>query len=289
MKKSSISVIRAWLFAIALLPASWAAQAAQPGEAAPSIENLEKQLESKKAAKGAEAPKAAERSSAAPNDPRARIAQKFPGVKVDDIQPSQISGMYAVTLGADTAYVSADGKYLISGDLYDVDSRINLTELGRSTSRAKALAKLDEREMIVFASATVEPKHTITVFTDVECGYCRKLHGEIEQLNKLGIRVRYMAYPRAGPGSEDWRKMESVWCAKDRKSAITDAKLGKDVKSASCGATPVAKQYQLGEDMGVNGTPAIFTASGGYIGGYLPPAQMLAQLEELKQAEQAKK
>lgn len=288
MKKSSTSVVKAWLCALALVPASWAAQAAQPGDAAPSIENLEKQLETKKAAKSAEAPKAAERPSAVPNDPRARIAQKFPGVKIDDIQPSQIGGMYAVTLGADTAYVSADGKYLISGDLYDVDSRINLTELGRSTARAKALAKLDERDMIVFASTSVEPKHTITVFTDVECGYCRKLHSEIEQLTKLGIRVRYMAYPRAGPGSEDWRKMESVWCAKDRKAAITEAKLGKSVKSAACGATPVAKQYQLGEDLGVNGTPAIFTNSGGYIGGYLPPAQMLAQLEEL-QAEQAKK
>lgn len=225
----------------------------------------------------------------APADPRAKIAQKFPGVKLEDIQPSPVSGMYAVTLGADTAYVSTDGKFLISGDLYDVDTRINLTELERSTARAKALARLDERDMIVFASTTVEPKYTITVFTDVECGYCRKLHGEIEELNKLGIRVRYMAYPRSGPNTEDWRKMENVWCSKDRKTAITQAKLGKEVKSPSCGATPVAKQFQTGEDFGVNGTPAIFTAAGDYIRGYLPPAMMLAQLEELKKAEQETK
>jgi thiol:disulfide interchange protein DsbC len=226
---------------------------------------------------------------AAPADPRAKILEKFPGVKLEDIQPSPIGGVFAVTLGADTAYVSADGKYLISGDLYDVESRINLTETGRATERGKALAKLDERDMIVFAAAGVDTRHTITVFTDVDCGYCRKLHSEIEELNKLGVRVRYMAYPRAGPGTEDWRKMESVWCAKDRKAAITQAKLGKDVKSPACGATPVAKQYQLGEDLGVNGTPAVFTTGGDYIGGYLPPARLVAQLDQLKQAEKDKK
>jgi thiol:disulfide interchange protein DsbC len=237
-------------------------------------------------------PAAPSKSAATPADPRARIAEKFPGVKLDDIQPSPVPGIFAVSIGADTAYVSADGKYLISGDLYDVDSRVNLTELGRSAARAKALAKLDERDMIIFASTTVEPKHTITVFTDVECGYCRKLHSEIAELNRLGIRVRYVAYPRSGPNTADWRKMERVWCAQDRKQAITLAKQGKEVDAPACGATPVAKQYQLGEDMGVTGTPAIFTNGGGYIGGYLPPAQMLAQLEELKlmeQSQQAKK
>lgn len=223
-------------------------------------------------------------TSSAPADPRAKIAAKFPGVKPDDIRPSPVSGMFEVTLGADTAYVSADGKYLISGDLYDVDTRINLTETGRSVARSKALAKLDERDMIIFASAAVEPKYTITVFTDVECGYCRKLHSEIDQLTKLGVRVRYVAYPRAGPGTADWRKMENVWCAKDRKSAITQAKLGQDVKAPACGTTPVGKQYELGEEMGVRGTPAIFTPGGDYIGGYLPPAQMVAELDRLKQA-----
>jgi thiol:disulfide interchange protein DsbC len=122
-------------------------------------------------------------------------------------------------------------------------------------------------------------KHTITVFTDVECIYCRKLHSEIEELNRLGVRVRYLAYPRTGPGTEDWRKMETVWCAKDRKTAITQAKLGKPVSAPSC-AAPVKKQYELGEQLGVRGTPAILTMSGEYIGGYLPPAQILQQLEK---------
>ncbi|MGH8175323.1 MAG: DsbC family protein [Steroidobacter sp.] len=212
-------------------------------------------------------------------DPRAAIAKKFPGAKPEDVRPSPVSGVYEVPMGADTAYVSADGRYIFAGDLYELDSRVNLTEANRSAGRIRLLAKLDERDMIVFGPASA--KHTITVFTDVECGYCRKLHGEIDQLNKLGVRVRYLAYPRSGPGTDDWRKMEEVWCAADRKSAITKAKQGQDVQVRNCGATPVARQFQLGEDMGVRGTPAIFTTNGDYIGGYLPPAEMKRQLDEL--------
>jgi thiol:disulfide interchange protein DsbC len=220
------------------------------------------------------------KQAAAPTEQqRALIAQKFPGLKAEDVRPAQLPGMFEVTLGSDTVYVSADGKYLIAGELYDVDTRTNLTQAGRSDVRRKALAKLDERDMIIFAPT--KAKHTITVFTDVDCGYCRKLHGEMEELNKLGVRVRYLAYPRSGPNTEDWNKMEAVWCAKDRKAAITQAKRGAAVKPADCGATPVAKQFELGEEMGVRGTPAIFTASGDYIGGYLPPEQLAQQLDTL--------
>jgi thiol:disulfide interchange protein DsbC len=229
---------------------------------------------------------AAEAPAAKSSDPRAVIAQKFPGVKVEDVRPSRISGMYEVVMGADTAYVSADGKYIIAGDMYEIDSRTNLTEARRVEVRIKTLAKLDERDMIVFKPAVV--KHTITVFTDVECAYCRKLHSQIDQLNKLGIQVRYLAYPRAGPGTEDWQKMEAVWCSKDRKTAITQAKLGQEIKSPKCGATPVAKQFQLGEDLGVRGTPAIFTTGGEYIGGYLPPEDLAKELDRLKTAAVAK-
>jgi thiol:disulfide interchange protein DsbC len=217
---------------------------------------------------------------ATPSDPRALIASRFPGVKPEQVRPSPVKDVYQVEMGADTAYVSADGKFLFSGDLYDVESRTNLTETGRSTARSKALAKLDERDMIIFAPATA--KHTITVFTDVECGYCRKLHSEIDQLTKLGVRVRYLAYPRAGPGTDDWQKMEAVWCSKDRKGAITKAKQGDVVQSAKCGANPVAKQYELGEQLGVRGTPAIFTPNGDYIGGYLAPKELVQQLEQLE-------
>jgi thiol:disulfide interchange protein DsbC len=215
-------------------------------------------------------------------DPRAAIAKKFPGTKAEDVRSSPVAGVYEVQMGADTAYVSADGRYVFAGDLYEIDTRTNLTETRRSAGRTKLLAKVDERDAIVFGPASA--RHTITVFTDVECGYCRKLHSEIDQLNKLGVRVRYLAYPRSGPGTADWRKMEAVWCAADRKEAITKAKRDEEVKAQNCGATPVARQFQLGEDLGVRGTPAIFTTNGDYIGGYLPPAELKSQLDELSTA-----
>ncbi len=223
----------------------------------------------------------AENDAAAQAAIKATIAKKFPDIEIDSVRPSPMKGVYEVVMGADTAYVSADGKFLIAGDMYEIESRTNLTEAGRQKTRIDALAKLDEREMIVFKPATV--KHTITVFTDVECGYCRKLHSEVKQLTDLGIKVRYLAYPRAGPGTEDWRKMEAVWCAKDRNNAITEAKAGREVKSGQCSA-PVAKQFKLGEQMGVRGTPAIFTASGDYIGGYLTPGQMIKELDKVTAA-----
>lgn len=215
---------------------------------------------------------------AADADPRAAVAKRFPEVKLEDIKPSPVPGIYQVPVGADTAYVSADGRYLFNGDLYEIDTRVNVTEQGRSAARSKLLSKLDERDMIVFTPQVV--KHTITVFTDVECGYCRKLHSQIGQLTKLGIKVRYAAYPRQGPGTPDWRKMEQVWCSKDRQTAITQAKLGQEVQAKSCGATPIGKQFQMGEDLGVRGTPAIFTRSGDYIGGYLAPDELVKQIEQ---------
>jgi thiol:disulfide interchange protein DsbC len=215
----------------------------------------------------------------AKSDPRAAIAAKFPGTKPEDVRPSPVSGVWEVPMGADMAYVSADGRYIFAGDLYEIDTRTNLTEANRAAGRTRTLARLDERDMIIFGSASA--RHTITVFTDVDCGYCRKLHSEIDQITKLGVRVRYLAYPRSGPGGADWRKMEAVWCAPDRKTAITQAKQGHPVDGPTCGETPVARQFALGEDFGVRGTPAIFTASGEYIGGYLPPQQLKRRLDEL--------
>ena len=207
---------------------------------------------------------------------RAAIAKKFPEMKVDEVRPSPMKDIYEVQMGGEVAYISGDGRFLIAGDMYEIDSRTNVTEAGRQKARISALSKLDEKDMIVFKPQKV--KYTITVFTDVECGYCRKLHSEIAQLNDRGVQVRYLAYPRAGPGTDDWAKMEAVWCSTDRKKAITDAKAGKTVKAAQC-STPVAKQYKLGEQLGVRGTPAIFTDSGEYIGGYLAPDQMVSRLD----------
>jgi thiol:disulfide interchange protein DsbC len=221
-------------------------------------------------------------SSDKAGDIRAQLAKKLPGAKAEDVRPTPIAGMYEISLGTSTAYISADGKYLISGDLYEIDSKRNLTDQRRAEVRVRSLAELKDSDTIIFGPAAA--KHTVTVFTDPDCGYCRRLHSEIAELNRLGVRVRYAAYPRSGPGTGTWNKMEAVWCAKDRRDALTRAKLGEDVGTAKCGATPIASQYKLGEEIGVNGTPAIFTEAGDYIGGYLPPQRLVEYLNELRGA-----
>lgn len=215
--------------------------------------------------------------SAPKPDIRAELAAKIPGAKPEDIRTSPLPGMYEVMLGTSVGYISADGRYLISGDMFEIATRTNLTDIRKAETRRALMAGLKEDQMIIFAPAKV--KHTITIFTDVDCTYCRKLHSEIGELNKLGVKVRYLAYPRTGPNTESWAKMERVYCAKDRKDALTHAKLGEAVKSPACGATPVASQFQLGEQIGVNGTPAIITDTGEYIGGYLPAAKLAQYLD----------
>lgn len=210
---------------------------------------------------------------------RARLQEKFPGTRVQEIGPSPIPGIYEFTADGDVMYITADGKYLLDAQIVDIDKRLNLTEAKRSVERKKALASLDEKQMIVFAPPSY--KYTLTVFTDVDCGYCQKLHSEMAEINKLGIRVRYAAYPREGPGSPGWHKMEAVWCSKDRKSAITRAKQGQVVAlEKNCNTTPIKTQYELGDRLGVKGTPAVFTDSGKQIGGYVPVSQLLEVLKQ---------
>lgn len=210
---------------------------------------------------------------------RARLSEKFPGVKIQDVGPSPVAGVYEFTANGDVMYISADGRYLLDAQIMDIDKRVNVTEAKRAVERKKALAQLDEKQMIVFAPASY--KYTLTVFTDVDCGYCQKLHSEMAQINKLGVRVRYLAYPRSGPGTESWHKMESVWCAKDRKDAMTRAKSGAAVTpQKNCGSTPIRAQYELGESLGVKGTPAVFTDSGQQIGGYIPADRLLEVLKQ---------
>jgi len=132
--------------------------------------------------------------------------------------------------------------------------------------------------MIVFSPPN--PKMTVTVFTDIDCGFCRKFHNQIADINKAGVRVRYLMFPRTGPGTESWRKAESVWCSKDRREALTRAKKGEDLKTKPCSdASAIKAQYTMGEDLGVEGTPAIFTQGGDYIGGFLTPDQLVKVVE----------
>jgi thiol:disulfide interchange protein DsbC len=217
-----------------------------------------------------------------PADVRARIVAKLPGAQASDVAVSPIPGLYEVAMGGLIAYVSADGKYLLSGNVYDLDTQENLTASRRNSARAKALAAASESNMIVFGPANA--KMTVTVFTDIDCGYCRKFHSQIAEVNKSGVRVRYMFYPRTGPGTESWTKAEQVWCAADRREALTRAKKGDPVKGKTCGDAAVKSQYELGSDLGVEGTPAIFTQTGDYIGGYVTPAELVQAIQESQKA-----
>jgi thiol:disulfide interchange protein DsbC len=219
---------------------------------------------------------------AIPADVRARVVAKLPGAQASDVAVSPIPGLYEVAMGGLIAYVSSDGKYLLSGNVYDLDTQENLTASRRNSARAKALAAASESNMIVFGPANA--KMTVTVFTDIDCGYCRKFHSQIADVNKSGVRVRYMFFPRTGPGTESWTKAEQVWCAADRREALTRAKKGDAVKGKTCGDAAVKSQYELGSDLGVEGTPAIFTQTGDYIGGYVTPAELVQAIQETQKA-----
>jgi thiol:disulfide interchange protein DsbC len=216
--------------------------------------------------------------AAVPADVRALVVSKLQGARPSDVSATPIPGLYEVTMGGLIAYVSADGNFLVSGNIYDLDTEVNLTAARRNDARAKALAGLREDQMIIFSPE--KPKMTVTVFTDVDCGYCQKFHSHITELNKAGVRVRYMLFPRTGPGTEAWDKAEAVWCSPDRKEALTRAKRGEPVKAKPCGDAVVKADFEMGADLGVEGTPAIFTQTGDYIGGYLTPEQLVQAVQQ---------
>ncbi len=199
------------------------------------------------------------------------IATFMPTEQIDAVKPSEIKGLYEVNAGSNIFYASEDGKYLLQGQLFDVDAKKNITESKLGAVRKVALDKIGEQEMIVFKAPN--SKYTVSVFTDIDCGYCRKLHSEIDQYLAQGITVRYLFFPRAGKGSESYNKAVAVWCAADKNKALTAAKKGDAFDTKSCD-NPVDKHMQLGEDFGMTGTPMIITAKGNILPGYVPAAQL---------------
>jgi thiol:disulfide interchange protein DsbC len=217
-------------------------------------------------------------------DPRVALLKLLPaGSKLEDLRPSPIAGIYEFTQGADISYMTADGKYFLDGNLYDMDSRENLTEVQRTHARLAMIGAVPESQMLIFGPKN--PQYTITVFTDVDCAYCRKLHSEMAELNRLGVRVRYMFYPRTGPNTDSWKKAEVVWCSANRNEALTRAKLGAQLDMTKiCEGTPVAREYALGQSIGVHGTPAIITENGSLIAGYMPPQELVQEIKDLQLA-----
>jgi thiol:disulfide interchange protein DsbC len=206
----------------------------------------------------------------------AALKGAFGEIDVSSIRKSGLQGMYEVMMGAEIIYISGDGQYVFQGDLIDIKNLRNLSEERRSLARVDLLASIPSEEIIEFSPE--DPEHYLYVFTDITCVYCQRLHKDIEELNSRGIGVRYLAFPRSGLNSPTFVDMESVWCAKDQHTAFTDAIIEKSVVPASC-ANSVASQFNLGKDMGVNGTPAVYLETGQQIGGYVQPDKIVQYLE----------
>ena len=228
------------------------------------------------------APAPAKKPAAAPAAPgdaaiRQSLMNVVPNVKITAIRPSPLAGIREVVVDGQILYVSNDGKLLFQGAIIDLNTRTNLTEVSEAGERRIILAGVPAAQKISFAPA--KRKYRITVFTDIDCGYCRKMHEHMAEYNKLGIAVDYLFFPRAGIGSESFQKAVNVWCAPDRKVAMTSSKAGKTLPKKNC-SNFVTVDYNLGQKIGVDGTPAVYAANGAQIGGYLTPADMLKALEK---------
>jgi thiol:disulfide interchange protein DsbC len=210
-----------------------------------------------------------------------QLAERLNGVDPTDITESPIPGLYQVAVGSNVAYVTADARYVFRGDIFEVGTSENLTENARSGARVSMLSSVEPERMIVFSPKDGNVKHTVTVFTDVDCGYCRQFHREIDEVTALGIEVHYFFYPRTGPNTESWTKADKVWCSENKNTALTRAKLGGNIPSdGDCGNTPVEAHYALGKAVGVRGTPAIFSEDGVFVGGYFPAKALREMLDE---------
>lgn len=210
-----------------------------------------------------------------------RIRALAPNATSIAISETPIEGILMVQIGGDVIYATADGRYMIQGRVIDLETREDLTEGAKSGMRKELLTSIDTSKQISFTPEN--PEYELTVFTDIDCGYCRKLHAQVEEYNEYGIAIRYMAFPRAGIGSRSYEKFVAVWCSDDQQAAMTQAKGGADPDPLQC-ENPIADQYQLGMELGVTGTPALITPEGQLIPGYVPPEQLRQRLDKMAMA-----
>lgn len=194
------------------------------------------------------------------------------------VKASQLPNVFEVMYGTEVVYFSEDGKYFLAGDMIELESRKNLSDIAKQSIRKKILETKDNKPVVFKAE---NEKHVLTVFTDIDCGYCAKLHREMAEINEKGITVEYLMFPRAGLQSQSFEKAVSMWCADDQLQSMTDAKERREIPNKSC-ENPIADQYNLGRELGVTGTPALMTTTGKLIPGYMPADRLLATLEQEK-------
>jgi thiol:disulfide interchange protein DsbC len=199
---------------------------------------------------------------------RTKLEKNLVNAKIEDIKPSVIPGLYRIKLDGQLVYASRDGSYLLHGSIFDVETGNNLTTLA-------VLESIKDKDTLVFAPK--KTKHTVTIFTDTSCGYCRKLHQEVPKLNENGVKVRYLLYPRAGLQSRVASIMQSIWCADNQQEALTTVKAGGSVPNKQCD-NPIEQHIELARQMGLRGTPMIVMDTGQVIPGYKPAEQLIADL-----------
>lgn len=216
------------------------------------------------------------------NAVRESINRFMPSIKPDLVSPSEVKGMYEVMVGTNIFYMSEDGKYIIQGKMIDLESRRDISEQKVANARLKVLEKVGKDQMIEFKPK--DSKYKVMVFTDIDCGYCRKLHSEIDQYMSEGITIQYLFFPRAGKGSDSYKKAISVWCSEDRNEALTKAKKGETPEEKNC-ENPVDAHMALGNELGVGGTPMLVTEKGTVFPGYMPAKNLSSALAADKESQ----
>jgi len=205
-----------------------------------------------------------------------QLLQKL-GIPVENVRSTPVNGLYELQAGNQIFYITQDGKYLLTGNMVNMETKENLTDTRMKGIRLDAINTVSSDKMIAFKAD--DQKYQVTVFTDIDCGYCRKLHSEMDGYNNLGISVNYLFFPRTGLGSASYNKAVSVWCNEDRLAAMTKAKAGEELPEKKCN-NPVSDHYQLGTEMGVTGTPYILTETGDLLPGYVPPITLRSELDK---------
>ena len=204
------------------------------------------------------------------------IASKLPNIDASQIEKSPVDNVYSVDLGERYAYVTDDGKYLFIGELLDMETGLNYTRMALGKKRIDTLNAIPEKNYIVFPAK--DKKHTITVFTDIDCTWCRRMHAEIEELNKLGIEVKYLLRPRSGQQSKSWKKADAVFCSKNQQKNLTRSKQGMDITMKTCDDSPVMENVTIAQNLGFMGTPVVLSENGTQLGGYVEATKLLEQL-----------
>lgn len=223
-------------------------------------------------------------AAAAAKSPAA-VAKQL-GIPVANVSASPVPGLYEVKKDHVFGYISADGKYLIQGDMMNIVTGEQITEEHRRQDRLQALHRLGDANMITFSPAPpIKTRYTVTIFTDITCPFCRRMHAMMNQFNERGIAIRYAFFPRSGPNTTAFTAAESVWCSSDRPRALTkafaDAGDGKPLPQSNAGCTnPVMREYKLGRELGLRGTPMLILPNGDKVDGYMMPKDLLAELEK---------